>query len=159
MYCLSLFTICGLLVLTGCGKDDAEETKEQTDQQKAAQALKDGSPWQVTTVHSKPEGSDEEGVLSLKVSFGISGSGLDIAPGSFDSEGAVDRLSSESNAKWAWSGTGLTSITITDGFTSELTNIQLLPNAENPTAVKLTFALSGESGRTTGNGEYTVTLE
>jgi hypothetical protein len=159
-YLLSLLFVCSLVLITSCGKDDGDDKVELTDQQKAAKALSDGSPWQVTTVVSKPEEDiDETPLMSLELSFGITGSDITIAPGSFSSDSDDDFFTSESNATWAWSGTGTSAIDLTGSSVSELTGITFSPNVENPTSITVTFVLTNLGGRAKGLGEYTVILE
>lgn len=158
IYSLSLLAMA-IFVLPGCGGDDGEEVKQMTDQQKAAKALKDGSPWAVTTVNDLPEGSDEEALMGMQISFGTTGSDLTLAPGSFTSGGVSDRLTSDAGATWAWSGTSTSVIALTNGFTAELTDIKYTPGIENATSVTLTFSLPEAGGRASGMGGYTVTLE
>ena len=158
-YSLSLLALCSVLILTACGGDDDEGTKELTEQQKAAKALKAGSPWIISSVDSKPDGTDDEALAGLQMSFGTTGSDLTLAPGSFSSSGPSSELSSEAGATWAWSGTGLTTIALDGGFTGELTDIKLNGGIENPTSVTVTFILADDGGRVGGFGGYTITLE
>lgn len=155
-YILSLLFLS--FVLLNCGGSDGDDPAEITDQQKAAKALKDGSPWEIASVDSKPDGADAEALDGLEISFGISGSGAEIVPTSFSSEG-VDALESDPGATWSWDGASTSTIKLTNAFTSRLTNIQVLPNVDAPTSVKITFELSSIGGRAKGVGEYTITLE
>ena len=139
----------------GGGSDDPTE---MTDQQKAAKALKDGSPWTLASVDSKPDDADAEALDGFKLSFGITGSGTDTAPSTFSSTG-VEGLESEPGATWSWSGSGITTITLANGFAAELTDVQFTPGVENATSVQVSFQLTSIGGRGKGLGEYTVTLE
>jgi hypothetical protein len=152
-----LLTICAALMFS-CGGDDDGGTTEMTDQQKAAKTLKEGSPWEISSVDSKPDGADAEALNGLKLSFGISGTGVDIAPTTFTSTG-VEALASDPGATWSWDGGSVSTINLNGGFAPELTNIQFTPGIENATSIQVTFALSNIGGRRKGVGEYTVTLE
>jgi hypothetical protein len=161
-YLLSILFVCSLVLLTNCDKDDDDPAVELTEQQKAAKALADGSPWQVTTVVSKPEETtDESPLLSLELSFDVSGTEAEknIAPSSFEASSEGDFFTSENDATWAWSGSNTSAITLTGASEAELTNIQYSPDSENPTSVTLTFELTSLGGRVKGLGEYTVILE
>jgi len=144
--------------LLNCGGSDGSDPAEMTDQQKTAKALKDGSPWTIVSVDSKPDGADAEALEGLEFSFGISGSGAEITPTTFESDG-VESLASDPGATWNWDGASTATIKLTNAFTSRLTNIQVLPNVDAPTSVKVTFELSSIGGRTKSIGEYTITLE
>ena len=160
-YLLSLILVCTLVVLTNCGKDDDDgNPTEMTEQQKAAKALADGSPWQVTTVVSMPEGTTDEGaVKSIELSFDTSGSDATIAPAGFEASSSGNFFTSESGATWSWEGTGVSAINLTGSSVDALTNIQYSPNSEAPTSITLTFELTEVDARTKGIGSYTVILE
>ncbi|RAV98200.1 hypothetical protein [Pseudochryseolinea flava] len=158
----NIYAILSLVVLgfvfVNCGGSDSDDPATITDQQKAAKALKDGSPWAVVSVDAKPDGADAEALDGLEFSFGTTGSGVDIAPASFESDG-VEALASDPGATWNWDGAGIGTIKLNHAFTTRLTNVQVLPNLDAPTSVKVTFELASIGGRTEGVGEYTVTLE
>ncbi len=57
---ISLLALCGLIMMSCGGGGGSDDPTEMTDQQIAAKALKDGSPWALASVDSKPDGSDAE---------------------------------------------------------------------------------------------------
>ena len=155
---ISLLALCGLFMMSCGGGGGSDDPTEMTEQQIAAKALKDGSPWAVASVDSKPDGSDAEALAGLKLTFNITGSGTDTAPGSFSSTG-VEGLESDPGATWSWSGGGTSTITLNNGFAAELTDVEFTPGIESPTSVQVTFNVTSIGGRGKGLGEYTVTLE
>jgi hypothetical protein len=157
MYRISVLTLCTIIIFS-CGSDEGDDPSEMTDQQKAAKVLKDGSPWAIASVDSKPDGADAEALNGLQLSFGITGSGVDIAPGSFASSG-VEGIESDHGASWSWDGTGISTISLSGGFVSELSGVQLTPGVDNATSIQVTFQLTSIGGRGKGLGEYTITLE
>lgn len=157
MYRISILTLCSVIIFS-CGSDGGDDPSEMTDQQKAAKALKDGSPWAISSVDSKPDEADAEALNGLQLSFGITGSGTDIAPGSFTSSG-VEGLESDPGASWSWDGSGISTINLNGGFVAELSGVQFTPGVESATSIKVTFQLTSIGGRAKGLGEYTITLE
>lgn len=160
-YLLSLVLLCSLVLLTNCGKDDDDgDPAQMTDQQKAAKALADGSPWQVTTVVSMPEETtDEESVKSIELSFDVSGTDATTAPSGFEASSSGDFFNSDSDATWSWEGAGTSAINLTGSSVDQLTGIQFSPNSEAPTSITLTFELTEVNARASGIGSYTVILE
>jgi hypothetical protein len=159
-YILSLLIVtCSVICVTSC-KDDDNEPK-LTDQQKATKTLSEGSPWQVTSVILKPNDDIETDLLkSLKFTFGATGSGSSLEPGSFAASGANDFFSAESNATWNWSGNDATTISLTDALAAEITDIEYNPSIDGATSITLSFTRPTPGGRTNGLvGKYTVVLE
>ncbi len=154
-------TILGLVIFfAGCGKKDDPKPAELNDQQKATKALKDGSPWDVTAVTGTEVTLAD--VSPMKISFGATGSGVDITPTTFStSSGDVQILwTTGAGATWSWSGTAISTIALTNASTNQLTNVQFLPNVDAPTSVKLTFIATNPEARVGEiGGTYTVTLE
>jgi hypothetical protein len=160
-YLISILLVGGLVTFTGCSKDDSNEPAQASAQQKAAKALADKSPWEVNSIVSMPDATTNvDAVKSVKFSFGITGSDATIAPSSFTASSDGNFFSTQNGAKWAWNGTGTSTMDLTGSTINKLTKIQFSPNAEAPTSVTVTFALSTVvGGRVTGIGEYTVELK
>lgn len=158
LFNLSLLILVSL-VFSGCKKDKEEPKLSQ--QQKATQGLSSKSSWQVTSVILKPQTSiPDDDLLGLQISFNATGSGVNIAPGSFSATGAPDYLFSQSGAQWSWSGTDLSTIALSNASTGQLTNVSLSPNYLNPTSVVISFNVSGHGSRIKDiTGNYTVKLE
>jgi hypothetical protein len=158
-YTFSLLMLCGCMVwLTSCGDDDVK----LNEQQQATKALSEGSPWHVTEVLMKPnEEVDETPLKSLQLTFGVTGSGASIRPGSFTATGADNFLSAGPNATWTWPSSFTTSrITLTEAMTGKITDVEFTPSIENPTSIKLTFERPIPTGRTKALvGGYTIVLE
>lgn len=153
-------TILGLVIFfAGCGGKDDPKPAELNDQQKATKALKDGSPWDVTAVTGTEVTLED--VSPMTISFGASGSGVDITPTTFSTtSGDVEILWTTGSATWNWSGTGFSEIKLTNASTGQLTNVQFLPSVDAPTSVKLTFIATNPEARIGEiGGTYTVTLE
>jgi hypothetical protein len=158
-YTFSLLLLCGCMAWFTACKDDDVELNEQ---QKATKALSEGSPWQVTSVLVKPnEEVDETPLKSLQLTFGVTGAGASILPGSFVATGADNFLSAEPNATWTWPSSFTTSrITLSNALTSRITDIEFSPSIENPTSITLSFERPIPNGRTKALvGGYTVVLE
>jgi|GEM_PF-6769763 len=147
-----------IAVLSGCGKEDA---KQMTEQQRATQSLSKGSPWTVLSVDSKPDGVDEQQLSDIQLSFGVSGSGNSIAPSTFTSSSSTGAFDSETGATWKWTGNDESSISISNGFVSDITDIHFNPSIDNPSSITLTFTMTKaiNSGRVQGIGKYTITLK
>jgi hypothetical protein len=149
-----------LVFFTNCEKDN--ESVNLTELQKATKALSDGSPWTVSSIDSKPSGVSEQdaaALLFLKINFRLSGSGASIEPAGITASGAPDFLFTQSGATWNWVGGNTNAISLSNSSTGQFTNIQLLPSADNPTSIKLTFVVATTGGRIGSVvGTYTVTL-
>lgn len=144
--------------LTGCKDDDVS----LNEQQQATRALSEGSPWKVTEVLMKPnEEVDETPLKSLALTFGATGSGASIRPGSFTATGADNFLSAGPNATWTWPSSFTTSrITLTDALAARITDVRFTPSIENPTSITLSFERPIPTGRTKALvGGYTIVLE
>ena len=144
-----------------CKSDDGgdPEPEDLTAQQKAAQKLSQGSAWEVASVDDAPDGLEEDdysGLLNLKVTFGVSGSGTDLAPGAFSASGANDFLASDAGATWNWSGNGTSTIELTDASTSQLTGFTF--NSDS-SAITFTFNVGSEARIKEVAGDFTVTLQ
>lgn len=144
--------------LAGCQDDDVA----LNEQQKATKALSEGSPWHVTEVLMKPnEEVDETPLKSLQLTFGVTGSGASILPGSFAATGADNFLSTQPNATWTWPSSLTTSrITLTNALAGKITDLEFHPSIENPTSITLSFERPIPTGRTKALvGGYTIVLE
>ncbi|MGK7394289.1 MAG: hypothetical protein ACNS62_06940 [Candidatus Cyclobacteriaceae bacterium M3_2C_046] len=153
-----------LLLCTGlfcCGDDGNNPDPELNRQQQAAQSLSQGSPWQVIEVIDQPnEYLDVADLLNLQLSFGITGTGASLAPATFSASGADQFIMAPSGAQWSWSGSGISTIELTNVSTSQFTNLQLSPSPENINQVTLTFSISGTGGRLMDiSGQYSIKLE
>lgn len=157
----SFLIIIATIFLFHCDGDDPKPEPTLTQQQIAAKALKNRSPWQVKEVVSIPD--DQIDVIeleNLKISFGITGSEAEIAPGSFSATGADTFLSSSSGSSWSWSGSGTSTISLTNASTSQLTGLQFSPDSENANEITFTFTVNATTGRIKNiSGQYTVTLD
>ena len=159
-YALAALLMSSLLLYANCGGDNGNGEEELTDQQKAAQSLNNGSPWGVSEITQSPDNVDVTALNSLKLTFNITGTDSDIAPGDFSATGADDFISTSSSSSWRWSG-GTSTIALTDvAPINQLTGIQFTPGIENPTSVTLSFDIPAPGGRTKGlTGQYTVVLQ
>src|SRR5688572_23650139 len=125
MYRIAILTLCSVVIFS-CGSDGGDDPSEMSEQQKAAKVLKDGSPWAIASVDSKPDGADAEALNGLQLSFGITGGGADIAPSTFSSSG-VEGIESDPGATWSWSGSGISTIALNGGFVAELSDVAFAP--------------------------------
>ncbi len=161
-YTLSLLALLScVFILSNC-KDDEDGGIKLTEQQQATKPLGSGSPWKVTTVTSKPNVDvDEDALKQLEFTFGVEGTDAAIAPGSFSTSGADDFFATETGATWSWSGSGVSEIEVTESTTTEITDIEFSPNAENPTSITVTFNRPAPSGGRSKAlvGDYSVILE
>ena len=146
----------GMLLLQGCGGSD---NPALTEQQKAARAMEEGSPWGGTgnvEVVDVPTGVDPSGLSSLTLVFTTSGE-PEWEPAGFEATGADDFLST-SNSTWKWGGTGTEIITLTNASSSELTGVYI-----NGQELTITFEINSGGGtgtRVAGlDGTYTVRLQ
>ena len=135
--------------------------KPLTDQQVAAKALAEGSPWGVSAVISKPDPAvDVTELENLTLTFGVTGTGSDLAPGDFTANGAPNFFTATS-ASWSWAGSGLSTINIV-GTTSisQLSNVSFSPSVENISKLTLTFTVQHSGGRIQSGivGDYTIEL-
>ena len=160
-YNILLVQLILLSFFISCGDDEVTQEPEMTLQQKAAKALKDGSPWKVAEVVSKPtDNIDTAPLQNLQISFGINGTSTEIVPGNISASGADQFLSIGSGATWSWSGTGISTIEITDSSTDQFTNIQLSPSAEQATQITLSFQVASNNGRSKDlTGNYTIKMQ
>lgn len=157
-YFLSVIILSGIVLYSGCG--GGEDGTPLTDQQKAAQSLAEGSPWSVSNVSSKPSADvDVTELENLSLSFGITGTESEIAPGIFSASGAPNFITTTS-ASWSWAGSGIGTISISGSSVSQFTNVSLSPNIDNPTSLTLSFTVQNAGGRTQGIvGDYTIQLD
>lgn len=159
-YILSAILIAGVVLYSGCGGSDGGESL--TEQQKAAQSLATNNPWQVSNINSTPsQDVDASELNNLILSFGITGTGSEIAPGPFSATGAPNFITSQTDADWSWSGSGISTITVSNASIQQFTNVSMSPDIDNPTELILSFTVQQNSGgRTLGiEGPYTIVLE
>lgn len=152
-----MIIISGVVLYSGCGGNGGETPL--TEQQTAAQALADGSPWTVTEVSAKPQGVDDVSELeNLQLSFLTSGSGSDLVPDTFIAEGAPNYITATS-ASWSWAGSGISTISLSGASIEQFTNVSMSPNINDPTQLTLSFEVQSNEGRTLGIvGNYTIVL-
>lgn len=157
-YILSVIILSGIVLYSGC--NGGEDGTPLTEQQKAAQSLAEGSPWSVTLVSSKPDPAvDVTELENLTLSFAITGTDSDIAPGTFVASNAPNFITA-SSASWSWAGTGISTINLTGASIAQFTNVSLSPNIDAPTKLTLSFSVQNADGRTQGIvGDYTIELE
>ncbi|MFW5760018.1 MAG: hypothetical protein ACOCXH_03440, partial [Cyclobacteriaceae bacterium] len=132
-YILSIIIISGIVLYSGCGGNGGETPL--TEQQTAAQALADGSPWTITDVSSAPV-DDVSELESLELSFLTSGSGNDLAPDTFIAGGAPNFITATS-ASWSWAGSGISTISLSGASIEQFTNVSMSPNINDPTQLTL----------------------
>ena len=163
-YFLSVLILSGVVLYSGCGGNNGGgEEDPQTEQQKAAESLSDGSPWTVSAIDSKPSADvDATELLSLSMTFNITGTGSEIVPSAFSASGAANFVSTQGTSSWDWASsteTNTSTITITDASISQFTNVSFSPNVDDPTAVTMSFTVANTGGRMQGIvGDYTITL-
>lgn len=163
VYLLSVLILGSSVLLSGCGdKDKDSETPELSDQQKAAKTLSSGV-WggqgkvSVTPPNSEITEAIYEDLLDVAFTFDAN---EDYEPSSFSSTGGGDFFP-DLSTEWSWSGSGTSTIALSNDQISQLTNVQLQPSIENATSLTFTFNYSGEtSGKAKDvSGNYTVTMQ
>lgn len=153
-----ILSFTAILILSGCKKN--EEEPMLTDQQKATRSLSSKSSWHVTSVISKPDNNiPDDDLMGLQLSFKATGTDVNITPGSFSATGALDYLSTQTNATWSWSGSGVSTVSLTNASTNQLTNVILNPSTENATSLQITFNVNIPNGRIKNIGSYKLLLE
>lgn len=155
---LASIAIGGLFFFANCGGGD--DPVELTDQQKAAKALNEGSPWTVQSIDNAPDNVNASALENLTLTFGITGTEAEIAPDAFAASGAEDFISTQGSASWSWSGGGTSTMAISGASISQFTSVSFDPDVENPSSVTLSFTVSAPGGRIQGiAGDYTITIE
>ena len=152
--------IISSFLLYNCGGNNGNGV-ELTQQQEAAQALNNGSPWSVVEITQSPDNVDVTALNSLQLVFNITGTDEDIAPSSFSASGADDFISTSTNSSWSWSGSGISTIALNDvAPINQFSGVQFSPGTENTTSITLSFDIPAPGGRTLGlTGQYTIVLE
>jgi hypothetical protein len=151
-YILSLLIIAGTIFYSSCG--GGGDDNPLSEQQKAARALQNGSPWTVDEITNDPRGTVDGELANLSLVFGT---GEDFAPGTFTAAGAPNYISSVGTSTWNWAGSGTGTITLTDASIDQFTGVTYSPGVDNATQITVTFNISDSKGKVSGLiGNYTV---
>lgn len=149
-----LIMLVGITGLAGCGEDVDDGKIEVTlvDSQLAAVAMR-GS-WGQASNAVLPAGTTEGVLDKLSLRFTITD---DYAPDAFEASGevAMDYLFKPGSGTWKWVDGSTTQIELVGVSPVTLINV-----AEDGQSFRLSFTYNGDSegGRSSGIGEYSVTL-